>query len=195
MLAGNDAPREVTVMTAEPLARAIRRPTPAGLRRYALPLTLALAATAGAGDPTGHGRSEPAARNADGKQGDAVRVDRQRLQGIWKLESMEVEGRKAASDQIRGWLLVIEGDQYNPGSGQLSVEYSYRLNPARNPKAIDLIPHDGIYRGRTLRGIYVLQDDRLTVCRARFPDGERPAGFITHPESGWVTTVWKRQKP
>jgi uncharacterized protein (TIGR03067 family) len=186
-------------MTAESLPRSIRRPTPAGLRRFAWPLTLTLAltATAGAGDPTGHGPSEPPARkvDGDGKQGDAVRDEQQRFQGIWKLESMEVEGRKTSSDQIRGWLLVIEGDQYNPGSGQLSVEYSYRLNPARNPKAIDLIPHDGIYRGRTLRGIYALQNDRLTICRARFPDGERPAGFSTHPESGWVTTVWKRQKP
>ena len=192
-------PREVTVMTAELLSRSIRRPTPVGLRRFALPLTLmltlTLAATAGAGDPTNHGPSAPPACKVDGRQGDAVRDDQQRFQGIWKLESMEVEGRKASSDQIHGWLLVIEGDQYNPGAGQLSVEYSYRLNPTRNPKAMDLIPHDGIYRGRTLRGIYVLQNDHLTICRARFPDGERPAGFVTHPESGWVTTVWKRQKP
>src|SRR5690242_3400406 len=67
------------------------------------------------------------------------------LQGVWTLETMEVDGRKADDDQTRGWLLVIRGDQYNPGSGQTSVEYNFRIDPTLNPKAIDLIPHDGPY--------------------------------------------------
>jgi uncharacterized protein (TIGR03067 family) len=117
------------------------------------------------------------------------------LQGVWTLESMEVDGRKAPDDQTRGWMLVIEGDQYNPGSGLVSVEYTYKLDPGRNPKAIDLIPHEGTYKGRTLRGVYALKGDRLSLCRSRTPDGERPAGFGTRPDSGLVVSVWKRRKP
>ena len=174
-------------MTAERLARSIRR---------VLPLTLALTAAAvGAGNLANQGRSAAPERGADGKPGAAAHDEQQCLQGVWTLESLEVEGRKASSDKIRGVLLVIEGDQYNPGSGQVSVEYTFRLNPARNPKAIDLIPHAGMYQGRILRGVYALKNDRLIVCRGRFPEAERPAGFATHPDSGWVTTVWKRQKP
>lgn len=125
----------------------------------------------------------------------AVRAELERFQGIWTLESMEVDGKKVPDDQIRGWLLVIEGDQYNPGSGQLSIEYSFRINPARNPKGIDLIPHEGSNKDRLLRGVYTLKNDRLTICRVRFPEYERPAGFVTRPDSGLVTSVWKRRKP
>ena len=117
------------------------------------------------------------------------------LQGVWTLETMEVDGRKAVAEQTRGWILVIRGDQYNPGSGQTSVEYTFKLDPTLNPKSIDLVPHDGPYRGRTIRGIYAYKNDRLTLCRARTPDGERPAGFATRPDSGLVATVWKRRKP
>ncbi|MFO0910807.1 MAG: TIGR03067 domain-containing protein [Isosphaeraceae bacterium] len=118
----------------------------------------------------------------------------EQLQGVWTLESMEIDGRKADVDSTRGWFLVIRGDQYNPGSSQTSVEYTYRIDPERNPKAIDLIPHDGSFKGRQLRGIYVIKGDRLTICRARTPDGERPAGFSSRVDSGLVVTVWKRRK-
>jgi uncharacterized protein (TIGR03067 family) len=124
-----------------------------------------------------------------------VRSEMARLQGFWSLESMEINGQKVPDEKVRDWLLVVEGDQYNPGSGQQSVEYTYRIDPTRNPKAIDLIPHEGLHRGRTLRGIYTLKDDRFILCRARTPDGERPAGFATRPDSGLVLAVWKRRKP
>lgn len=123
-----------------------------------------------------------------------VAAEMTQLQGIWTLESMEVDGTKAKEEQVKGWMLVIQGDQYNPGSNQTSVEYTYKVDPSLTPKSIDLIPHDGPYRNRSLKGVYVLKKDRLTICRARTPDGERPAGFSSRAESGLVVTVWKRRK-
>lgn len=137
----------------------------------------------------------PAPRD-DGRRDDPlVESEMRRLQGIWTLDSMEIDGRPASEEQTRGWILVIEGDQYNPGSGQTSVEYTFRIDPHRNPKGIDLVPHDGTHRGRTLRGVYEIRGETLVICRVRFPEGERPAGFATRIESGLVTTVWKRRKP
>jgi uncharacterized protein (TIGR03067 family) len=124
-----------------------------------------------------------------------ARQEMARFQGVWWLASLEVNGKKAPDEQVRSWMLVIEADQYNPGSGETSVEYSYRIDPSRNPRAIDLIPHDGPNKGRTLRGIYSLKDDCFTICRALGSEGERPAGFHTRPESGLVMVVWKRRKP
>ncbi|MFO0950667.1 MAG: TIGR03067 domain-containing protein [Isosphaeraceae bacterium] len=125
----------------------------------------------------------------------AVKADVERLQGLWKLESLEVNGKKAPDDQIRSWILVIEGKQYNPGSRETSVEYSFRLDPTLTPKAIDLIPHEGPMKGRSLRGIYSVSDEAFILCRALGSDSERPAGFNTRPESGLVKVVWKRRKP
>ena len=164
--------------------------------RWPLLLALAMAMAPGraaSGAPPDPGKVGPSTSKSRDDQ--AVQHDMAQLAGIWTLEAMEVDGHKATDDQMRGWLLVIEGDQYNPGSGQLSVEYTYRIDPSRSPKAIDLIPHEGPYRGRTLRGIYSVHNDRLTICRVRFPEGERPAGFGTRPESGLASSTWKRRKP
>lgn len=166
--------------------------------RWPLLLALVLAIVAGVaapapGAPPDPGKVEPSAGKPRDDQ--AVQDDMAQLAGIWTLEAMEVDGHKATDDQMRGWLLVIEGDQYNPGLGQLSVEYTYRVDPSRRPKAIDLIPHEGPYRGRTLRGVYSVHNDRLMICRVRFPEGERPAGFGTRPDSGLASSTWKRRKP
>ena len=139
----------------------------------------------------------PAARDGkdDGAEQQEIREELARLQGVWWLSTMEVNGKKAPDDQVRSWQLVIEGDQYNPGSGETSVEYSFRIDPSRNPKAIDLLPHEGQNKGRTLRGVYALKGKLLMLCRSLGSDGERPAGFRTRPDSGLASVVWSREKP
>ena len=57
----------------------------------------------------------------------------EQLQGVWTLESMEIDGRKADVDSTRGWFLVIRGDQYNPGSAYwdiAAIDYYGGSNPS-----------------------------------------------------------------
>ncbi len=118
------------------------------------------------------------------------------LQGDWTLVSLKVNGFTPEANQNRPWVLVVEGDHYNPGSGDYSVEYNFRLDPSRTPKAIDLIPSEGPYHGRTLRGVYALEGDTFTVCRPIDPDSDRPAGLTGGRHgSGLTVSVWKRRKP
>lgn len=142
--------------------------------------------TADAGTPRG---SAPGPSASD----DPVRRDLERMQGLWTLVSLEVNGRKADPDQVRSWVLVIEGQVYNPGSGETSTEYSFRIDPTRNPRAIDMMPREGSLKGCVLRGVYRLEGDTLTICRALDSENERPAGFRTRPESGLSMVVWKRK--
>lgn len=121
-------------------------------------------------------------------------ADKARMQGVWEMVENEVNGVRISDRLVRSWLLVVEGDVYNPGSGETSVEYTFRLDPTRTPKAIDLVRLRGSDRGKLYRGVYAFEGDTLTVCRTTEPDDDRPAGFGARPGSRVSRVVWKRRK-
>lgn len=120
--------------------------------------------------------------------------DEARFQGIWFMAENVINGYKSTDRQIKPWVLVVEGDEYNPGAGEQSVDYSFRLDPTRTPKTIDLISREELDRGRVYRGIYAFEGESLIVCRPLDSEDERPAGFSCRPNSGLSRVVWKRKK-
>lgn len=125
---------------------------------------------------------------------ESVAAETKRFQGVWSMIENEVNGVKAVDSQARTWLLVVEDNQYNPGSGETSVEYTFRIDPTMTPKSIDLIPHDGPHRGKVLRGVYAFEGDTLIVCRGLDADDDRPAGLTARAGSNRTRVVWKRRK-
>jgi uncharacterized protein (TIGR03067 family) len=132
--------------------------------------------------------------SAEAPQTDLIAEEKARLAGIWEMAENVVNGASASERQMRSWLLVIEGDQYNPGSGETSIEYVYRIDPSLTPKAIDLAPLRSGERGRAYRGVYTLDGDTLVICRPLDPEDDRPAGFGARAGSGLARVVWKRRK-
>src|SRR5947209_2420281 len=67
---------------------------------------------------------------------DEVAKDLEKLQGTWKVVSLEWDGRKATDKMVRAedpW--VIKGDKFvNAQSGGSS----FKLDPSKKPKAIDI---------------------------------------------------------
>ena len=117
-----------------------------------------------------------------------------RMQGVWTMTENVVNGFAASETQLGTWLLVVEGDVYNPGSGETSVEYRFTLDSTRNPRAIDLYPLRDADRGKFYRGIYSIVGDTLTVCRPLDSNDDRPAGFSARAGSNMTRVVWKRRK-
>jgi RNA polymerase sigma-70 factor (ECF subfamily) len=129
----------------------------------------------------------------DDKADKAAAVDKARFQGTWEMTESTVNGFRARESEVRSWLLVVEGDEYNPGSGELSIEYAFRLDPLRTPKAIDLISLGGADRNRVYRGVYAIEGDTLIICRPLDPDDDRPAGLGATQGSNMARVVWKRR--
>jgi uncharacterized protein (TIGR03067 family) len=67
------------------------------------------------------------------------------------------------------------------------------LHPTQKPAAFDITHADGQHRGKTLKGIYSLKGNRLTICFGKA--GERPKEFSAKRKSGQVMYVLKREKP
>jgi uncharacterized protein (TIGR03067 family) len=133
----------------------------------------------------------PAALLAD----DAAKADQKKLQGTWAIVSVEINKQPIAMDMLKDARLTVKGTKYSFKLADTKLELTYKLFPDKTPKAIDLTVTEGAQKGKTLHGIYKLDGDFYTVCRNVEPGKDRPAEFVTKPDSGLMLIVWKRVKP
>jgi uncharacterized protein (TIGR03067 family) len=123
--------------------------------------------------PTGAVASDAADADAD--------QELKQFEGAWKFVSLSSDGREASKAFLEKASWSIQGGEITtsePASARIAV----KLDPSRSPKEIDLTGADGPGKGRTLKGIYKLENERLTIClpegEKKFaPDTPRPTGF------------------
>jgi len=86
-----------------------------------------------------------------------------KLQGEWQEVERDTQGKKTskADPGFSGLRFVIAGDQLTVNNRRKTI----KLDPAKEPKAIDMISHDGWEIGQTTAAIYKLEKDRLTICQ------------------------------
>ena len=112
----------------------------------------------------------------------------EKLQGEWKVVSVDFRGKELDADTIKKMkLLVVKGNEWMaPSGGNLSIK---RIDPTKNPKELDLVlaakGMEGVYPG-----IYKLDGDTFTFCRPASGKGERPKDFKAGEEV--VVFVFKR---
>jgi uncharacterized protein (TIGR03067 family) len=128
-----------------------------------------------------------------------LKKERDKLEGEWTIVSVEGKGKKLPDDYIKGWKLTIKGDQWTFMSRKTEYKSTFKIDPAKDPKTIDLTGKSfDLTKGADVEslspGIYKLEGDTLTVCRTSF-DPERPKEFKTTEETGARRIeVWKRAK-
>jgi RNA polymerase sigma factor (sigma-70 family) len=106
-------------------------------------------------------------------EGVAEKSDLERLQGTWVAVSGEWAGNIDSGPALRDQKLVVAGRRLNYWTKKGPHEGSFRLDPTREPREIDM-NFDG---GALTRGIYELDGDRLKLRWTKV--GDRPAGFDT----------------
>jgi len=118
------------------------------------------------------------------------------LQGTWAATSAERDG-KAANDVV-GHRLTFNGNRFRVQSrdGKSLYGGKFRTYPGTKPSAIDFEHTKGDLKGKTWKGIYDLDGDKLTTCdNAPNLDKGRPAAFEAKAGSGYVFITFKRAKP
>ena len=135
---------------------------------------------------------------ADAANEDAVKRDVEKLQGTWKLVSVETHGVKLhhspASLKVKGERLFWVSDA--KGARPIGTGQGFKIDPTTNPKAVDVESVEVRATGQStpiiVKGIYDLDGDTLKLCLNR--TGERPKSFDTKKEKGNVVlNVYKRE--
>jgi len=133
---------------------------------------------------------------ADARGDDQGKDDVEKLTGTWSCVSGINNGKALAEDTAQKLRLTLTKDGgYKPERGkQVLFDSTYKIDPGKLPKHIDMIGTEGENKGKTAQGIYVLEGDTVKICYT-MPGKERPKEFESKPGSGATLVVWKRLMP
>ena len=126
---------------------------------------------------------------------EAIKKDRKKYEGTWRVVSLEVDGNKSAEDDAKKITVINEAD----GKWAIEVEGKViargtsEIDPAKKPRAVDLKVTEGDGKGQTALGIYEFGDDTRTVCLAQ-AGKDRPSEFSSKAGSGHILAVLMRVK-
>lgn len=126
------------------------------------------------------------------KGGDEAQADLRAMRGTWFSEAVTentfVNGEPQPPRQRKITYVISDNKLIQLGEdGFIDDEWTFRLDPSKKPKTIDLISR----KYGTLPGIYRLDRDSLKI---RYSDeiGKRPTEISTQPESEWPMWNWTR---
>ena len=128
-------------------------------------------------------------------QGAAERVqhEEEKLAGTWQVVSVEADGQAVPAKQFRGLTMTFKAGKFTARQGQgEKQEGTYRVDPGKTPKQIDIRHTTGPLAGRDQLAIYSLAGNTLKVCSSG-SDKERPDGFATRGQEGRVLMTLRRQ--
>jgi uncharacterized protein (TIGR03067 family) len=123
-------------------------------------------------------------------QEDLAKMEVAKLQGTWRVVSLEAGGQKAPEQSIKGVRFLIQGDNMSL-SGKEKDLRTYRLDATAKPKTID-IPGDA--DKEFSKAIYELDGDTLKLCFSQSTKLDRPKSFDTAGTKYFCYTL-KRDKP
>jgi uncharacterized protein (TIGR03067 family) len=120
--------------------------------------------------------------------------DQEPFQGKWKIAAIEVNGEKVDPEQFEKTVLIVKGDERVLKDGdEVKSRATYKVDNAKSPKTIDISVSEGTLKGKTLKGIYELKGDTMTI-NVKLEGEERPKDFSSQPGHGCLLQTFKRMK-
>jgi len=113
-----------------------------------------------------------------------------KIEGTWLVVSAVQDGKdeEKAKDSK---LTFKDGKITVQKEGDNDKNATYKLGTADKLKTIDVSPEG---KDESIKGIYKLDGDKLTICITHKPDGDRPTEFTGKEGSGQMLLELKREK-
>ncbi len=119
-----------------------------------------------------------------------MKGDLKKLQGVWLMVSLEMEGQKYPTG---GSQIVIRGDRFVSLNMGAEYEGTVSIDETQSPRTFDLLFDKGPEAGKRSLGIYELDGDTWRICLG-LTGKSRPAGFTTSKGTGHALEVLQREK-
>jgi len=129
------------------------------------------------------------ARGDDAKAKD----DGKKMQGTWKPATAELAGKPFPDEVLKTMKLVVSDGKYTVTVGEKTDEGTVKLDPAQEPRALDIVGTKGPNEGKTILAIYELTDATLRVCYD-LSGKARPKEFKTKAGTHLFLVEYQRQK-
>lgn len=116
------------------------------------------------------------------------------LDGKWELVFETLDGVATDPGEVKGRFVVSKGEKLTAYfKDKVLGTATQKLDPGKSPKHVDVTYEDGPIKGTTLKGIYKLEGDTLTICMGGVGK-DRPKEFGSEPGSGDAHFAYKRVK-
>jgi len=132
---------------------------------------------------------------------DPLKDEMKRFQGRWMPVCVETEGKTIPPEgleDLEQLEVLVDGDKVvlkEEGTIKESWSVTFRIDPTKAPRTIDLSVSVQGSRPKTARGIYRLDGDTLTICiLPPTKEPERPTEFVTKPGSRNLLWTFKRKE-
>ena len=114
------------------------------------------------------------------------------LVGDWLLLQINRGGEDIDLDHLEGAVRQIGATAYSiePMSGT-TIRGDYTVDTATDPRSMDEFVANGRFEGGTLKGIYQVVGDRLTISFGA-PGEARPTKLVSEPGTQFTVAVHKR---
>ncbi len=137
-------------------------------------------------------------KKADPKE-DAAAKELKAMEGDWDVVGLERDGKKASADDAKGMRWTFKGSTMQPTDpgDKPGAKAEVKIDSSRSPRHLDLVVLEGDLKGKTLQGIYKLEDGKLTVCLRdeQAPEKGRPKDFTAEKGSNQgMITLGKAKK-
>src|SRR4051812_33392424 len=106
------------------------------------------------------------------------------LEGEWRLEHLQIEGRDMPASALSASRILIDGDRFRTESPEATYDGIFTIDVESTPAQIDIAFVEGPEAGTTCYGLYELDDsERLSLCLG-LAGAQRPQTFASKPGSG-----------
>jgi uncharacterized protein (TIGR03067 family) len=98
---------------------------------------------------------------------ESLKTAKKELQGTWVLKEIRVSDEKKTKllmKRNKGMKVTFSGDKVTIKRDGKDHPGSYRIDPSKSPKEIDLIMKEPDGKEEVTRGIYEHKGNRLTMC-------------------------------
>jgi len=125
---------------------------------------------------------------------DAVARDLKQLQGEWKAVSADKDGQPPPADVLENLRMTFTKDKILVHIKDERKEVSFKIDPGKKPKAIDVTPAEGPQAGKVVPGIYEVTGETLRLAFAEGDNAKRPESFTPKAGSNLTVLTLKKMK-